>query len=129
MGYLLDTHIVLWLANEPNKLANSVKEILVDKNLIIYFSAVNLWEIAIKNQLDKHNFSVDVEKLYHQLIKHDFIELPVYSKHTWLLKNLSQYHKDPFDRLLIAQAMSEDLTLITHDGSIWQYEQVKILKA
>ncbi len=129
MKYLLDTHIVLWLANNPDKLSSTVKSILQDNELDVYFSAVNFWEIAIKNQLDKSSFQVEAVSLYRQLLEHNFIELPVLSKHTFALKNLPMHHKDPFDRLLVAQAANENLTLITHDASIWKYEAIEIVKA
>lgn len=129
MSYLLDTHIVLWLANNPNKLSKLVRNILEDSELKIYFSAVNLWEIAIKNQLDRNDFHVDTMKLYHQLVAHEFIELPVLAKHILSLENLERHHKDPFDRILIAQAISEGLILITHDSAIWKYTEVKLIKA
>lgn len=128
MGYLLDTHIVLWLANSPDKINASVKSILKNIDYDIYFSAVNFWEIAIKNQLDKSNFQVDSVKLYEQMLEHGFIELPVLSKHTLVLESLPNHHKDPFDRLLVAQTLDENLTLITHDSSIWKYD-VNITKA
>lgn len=128
MGYLLDTHIVLWLANSPDKINASVKSILENIDYDIYFSAVNFWEIVIKNQLDKSNFQVDSVKLYEQMLEHGFIELPVLSKHTLVLDCLPNHHKDPFDRLLIAQTLDENLTLITHDASIWKYD-LSVIKA
>ena len=129
MSYVLDTHIVIWLANDPNRINDSVKDILQDIDLDIYFSAVNLWEIVIKNQLNKSDFRIDAAELYQNLLDHDFVELPVLSKHTVSLENLPMHHKDPFDRLLIAQAASESFALITHDASIWQYENIEIVRA
>lgn len=121
MGYLLDTHVVLWLANEPDKLTDDVQAVLLDKQTVIYFSAVSLWEIAIKSALKKANFVVDLPKLYQQLIYYNYLELPVISKYCLQVESLPFHHKDPFDRLLVAQAMSEGLTLITHDKQIWEY--------
>lgn len=121
MGYLLDTHVVLWLANEPDKLTDDVQAVLLDKQTVIYFSAVSLWEIAIKSALKKANFVVDLPKLYQQLIYYNYLELPVISKYCLQVESLPFHHKDPFDRLLVAQAMSEGLTLITHDKQIWKY--------
>lgn len=128
MKYLLDTHIMLWLANEPNKISPMVQSILQNNEVDIYFSAVNFWEIVIKNQLNKDDFQVDVVRLYKKLLENNFIELPILSKHTLALKSLPLHHKDPFDRLLIAQALNESLTLITHDSSIWKYD-IEIIKA
>lgn len=126
--YLLDTHIIVWLAREPHKLDERIKALLLQKSACIYFSAVSLWEIAIKNALGKKDFNIDVELLYQQLIENQYLELPVLSKHCYPIKNLPLHHKDPFDRMLIAQAISENLTLITEDHYILQYPHVKIFK-
>ncbi len=128
MAYLLDTHIVLWLANEPHKLTENVNNLLLNKKETIYFSTVNIWEIAIKSALRKSDFSVDLSKLYQQLIYYNYLELPIVAKHCMEVENLPPYHKDPFDRLLIAQAITENLTLVTHDNLILQYD-IDVLRA
>ncbi len=128
MAYLLDTHIVLWLANEPHNLTDNVKNLLLDKKETIYFSTVNIWEIAIKSSLKKDSFSVNLDKLYQQLIYYSYLELPIVAKHCMQVEKLPLHHKDPFDRLLIAQAITENLTLVTHDSLILQYD-IDILRA
>ncbi|MDO4897206.1 MAG: type II toxin-antitoxin system VapC family toxin [Moraxella sp.] len=124
--YLLDTHIVIWLAQEPQKLDERLKALLLNKNVKVYFSAVNLWEVAIKKALGKAGFDVDVKLLYQHLIENQYLELPVLSRHCLLVQDLPLYHKDPFDRLIIAQAMSENFTLITEDTIIPQYPNLKL---
>ncbi|MDH9218814.1 MULTISPECIES: type II toxin-antitoxin system VapC family toxin [Moraxella] len=126
--YLLDTHIVIWLAQEPQKLDERLKALLLNKNVKVYFSTVNLWEVAIKKALGKAGFDVDVKLLYQHLIENQYLELPVLSGHCLLVQDLPLYHKDPFDRLIIAQAMSENFTLITEDTIIPQYPNLKLFK-
>ena len=128
MAYLLDTHIVLWLANEPEQLTYEVQNLLMNKNERIYFSSVNIWEMAIKKKV-RTDFQVDIPKLHRHLLIMQYQELPVLAKHCYLVEHLPKIHNDPFDRLLISQAMSENLTLITHDTSILKYDNVKLLKA
>ncbi|MBE9578879.1 type II toxin-antitoxin system VapC family toxin [Moraxella sp. K127] len=128
MMYLLDTHIVIWLAQEPQKLDERLKALLLNKNVKVYFSTVNLWEVAIKKALGKAGFDVDVKLLYQHLIENQYLELPVLSGHCLLVQDLPLYHKDPFDRLIIAQAMSENFTLITEDTIIPQYPNLKLFK-
>lgn len=127
MKYLLDTHIVIWLAREPNKLSKTVAEILENPENTVYFSTVNLWEIAIKTNLKKDNFSFDTAKLYRQLLANGFLELPINHKYTKIVENLPIIHKDPFDGMLIAQSMVDDLCLITNDDKIIQYSSLKHL--
>ncbi len=119
--YLLDTHIILWLAGKPEKLSQEVKDILVDYDNIIYFSVVNLWEIAIKTKQSKQEFNVDIKKLYQQLLLHNFVELNVTCQHVLQLEELPLHHKDPFDRLLIAQAIKENICLISEDKMMARY--------
>lgn len=128
MAYLLDTHAIIWIANEPERLTHDVQNLLIQKHHKIYFSSVNIWEMAIKINLYKDNFKVDVKKLYRSLLEYGYEELPVMSQHCFALTQLPRIHNDPFDRLLIAQAMIENLTLITHDGNILKYDLVKTLK-
>lgn len=127
MNYLLDTHIVLWLAREPNKLSKQIIEILENLDNQIYFSSINLWEIALKNSLGKSGFQYDVVKLKILLLENGFLELPVTSNHAPAIATLPFIHKDPFDRMLIAQAMTENICLITDDDKILQYPNLTLL--
>lgn len=127
MNYLLDTHIVIWLAREPQKLSSHVIDVLENQANTLYFSSINLWKIALKSGLNKPNFKFDVIRLEQQLLAHGFVELPVTSKYAKLIEQLPLIHKDPFDRMLIAQAMTENYCLITDDDKIAQYPQVALL--
>lgn len=127
MKYLLDTHIVIWLAREPNKLSKTVADILENTENTIYFSTVNLWEIALKTNLKKDGFKFDTVKLYQRLLENGFLELGIDHKYTKILEDLPIIHKDPFDRMLIAQSMIDDLCLITNDDKIVQYQGVRFL--
>lgn len=129
MAYLLDTHIVLWLNYEPHKITYELEQILLNKNHKIYFSSVNIWEVAIKSKLGKLDIvGANPKGLYDDLLDGGYDELAVLSKHCIQLENLPFVHRDPFDRLLISQAMSENLTLITYDNCILKYDCVKTLK-
>lgn len=129
MAYLLDTHIIIWMANDHQQIVEPVKNVLQKKSETIYFSNVSLWEIAIKSKLGKPNFDVNVQDIYEHLLANQYLELPTYVRHSLKLDELPLIHKDPFDRLLIAQAMVDDLTLITHDSDILKYQGLKTLRA
>lgn len=127
MRYLLDTHIVLWLAYQPEKLPPHVFDLISTLDNKIYFSAVNLWEIIIKKSLGRPDFMVNPTLIYQGLLENGYRELPIYSQHGLEVAYLPDIHKDPFDRILIAQARCEDLIMITADHLIFQYP-VKLYK-
>lgn len=130
MAYLLDTHVVLWLAYNSRRLTHEIETLLFDKNQTVYFSSVNIWEVAIKSKLGKLDIiGANAKELNSALLENNYLELPVLSKHCLFLEHLPLIHSDPFDRVLIAQAMSENLTLITHDKNILGYPNVKTLNA
>lgn len=126
--YLLDTHILLWLEYNVKKIPNDVINLLENPEIAVYFSIASLWEIAIKINLNKRDFDVHLTSLYDAMVKNGFEEIAIRKPHLDIVSQLPIQHKDPFDRLLIAQAMSENLTLITHDEKIWQYQDLQILK-
>jgi PIN domain nuclease of toxin-antitoxin system len=119
--YLLDTHILLWAASAPEKLSESARALLSDEKNQLFFSAASLWEITIKNGLGREDFKVNARVLRRGLLDNGYQELPIYSEHAVSVDNLPGIHKDPFDRILIAQATVEGITLITADSSIAQY--------
>lgn len=94
MAYLLDTHIVLWLANEPEQLTYEVQNLLMNKNERIYFSSVNIWEMAIKKKV-RTDFQVDIPKLHRNLLIMQYQELPVLARHCYLVEYLPKIHNDP----------------------------------
>jgi len=118
---LLDTHIILWAAGQPNKLSDKAREMLLDTNNALFFSAASIWEIVIKCGLGRDDFKVDPHRLRKMLVMNGYTELTITSEHALIVDPLPSFHKDPFDRILIAQARSEGMFLLTVDTSIIQY--------
>lgn len=116
MIYLLDTHILIWLAAKPEKLNKEVEDIITNYNNEIYFSVANIWEIAIKKALKK--IEIDPEMLRKGLFENGFKELAVKSEHVLNTLKLPDMHQDPFDRILVSQARVENHILITADSKI-----------
>ncbi|MGD0732459.1 MAG: type II toxin-antitoxin system VapC family toxin [Terracidiphilus sp.] len=123
MRLLADTHIVYWFFLEPEKLPPAARKHL-DAASAVYVSAASIWEIAIKVKLGK--LKADPERLVQRIDASGMRELPVFSRHTALVANLPLLHSDPFDRLLIAQAISEPLHLLTVDPQLRQYSELVI---
>jgi PIN domain nuclease of toxin-antitoxin system len=121
MKLLLDTHLLLWAAGEQQKLSEEARNLIESAENELFFSAVSLWEIAIKNDLGRSDFSVDARLLRRGLLDNDYREVPVASEHAVAIVALPANHKDPFDRMLIAQAMVEGITLLTSDAIVAQY--------
>lgn len=121
MKLLLDTHILLWAAIQPERLSGKAIELLGRQENELFFSAASLWEIAIKRGLGRDDFNVDASVLRRGLLDNGYSELPVASEHAITVGTLPAIHKDPFDRILIAQAMVEGITLLTADVLVAQY--------
>ncbi|MGA3226666.1 MAG: type II toxin-antitoxin system VapC family toxin [Acidobacteriaceae bacterium] len=121
MKLLLDTHLLLWAAGQPGRLSRAAQRLMNDHRNELIFSAANLWEIAIKRGLGRNDFQVEPRLLRRGLLDNGYTELPVAGDHTIALDGLPPLHKDPFDRILIAQAMVEGITLLTVDPLIAQY--------
>lgn len=121
MKLLLDTHLLLWAAGEPDKLSDEALRLIEASENELFFSAASLWEIAIKSSLGRSDFVVDARVLRRGLLDNGYSELPVVSEHAVAIIGLPAIHKDPFDRMLIAQAMIEGITLLTADEIIAQY--------
>ena len=121
MKLLLDTHLLLWAAGEPEKLSAKARALLDDPSNTLLFSAASLWEIAIKRGLDRPDFTVDPAQLRRGLIDNGYIELPISGAHAVATMHLPTLHKDPFDRLLLAQALVESITLVTADEVVARY--------
>lgn len=121
MKLLLDTQLLLWAAGQPERRsAKARKQINNPKNELL-FSAASLWEIAIKNSLGREDFRVEPRLLRRGLLDNGYVELPVTSQHAVNIDGLAPLHKDPFDRLLLAQALTEGITLLTSDAQLAQY--------
>jgi PIN domain nuclease of toxin-antitoxin system len=121
MIYLVDTHILVWLSMKPSRLDARTRDILEDTGNEIYFSAISIFEIAIKQQLGKVDFNIDASAVRRSMINEGFVELVVDGLHAAFVATMPPIHKDPFDRLLVAQANIEGITLITADEQIARY--------
>jgi PIN domain nuclease of toxin-antitoxin system len=121
MKLLLDTHLLLWAAGEPDKLSDEALRLIEAPDNELFVSAASLWEIAIKSSLGRTDFTADARVLRRGLLDNGYNELPVVSEHAVAIVGLPAIHKDPFDRILIAQAMIEGITLLTGDAIIAQY--------
>jgi PIN domain nuclease of toxin-antitoxin system len=118
---LLDTHLLLWTAEGSRRLSKVARTLISDPDNELLFSAASLWEIAIKRSLDRDDFQVDSRLLRRGLLDNGYIELSITSEHTVTTDALPSIHKDPFDRILIAQATVEGITLLTVDPLVAQY--------
>ncbi len=118
MNYLLDTHVFLWMLSEPCRLTPSVTSAIQNPNHSVFVSAVTAVEIAIKRSLGK--LSVP-DHLSREISKRGLLELPLKYAHGERMNNLSPHHQAPFDRMLVAQALQKNLTLITHDRKLEPY--------
>ena len=119
MKILLDTHILLWAA--MGELPTIAEYYIENKANVLYFSSASIWEIVIKNGLGHKDFIVDPAELYEGLLSAGYCELPITSHHTLLVSTLPQLHKDPFDRILMGQAMREGMPILTADKILTQY--------
>jgi PIN domain nuclease of toxin-antitoxin system len=118
---LLDTQILLWAAGQPERLSAAARKLVNDPRNELLFSAASLWEIAIKKTLGREDFRVEPRLLRRGLLDNGYAELPVTSQHAVNIDGLPPLHKDPFDRLLLAQATSEGITLLTGDAQLARY--------
>jgi len=121
MKFLLDTHVLLWAAAEPARLSSSVRRMLNDAENELLFSPASLWEVVIKRGLGRKDFQADARLLRRGLLDNGYTELPIISDHVVAVEGLPPIHKDPFDRLLVAQAAVEGVTLLTVDAQVAQY--------
>jgi PIN domain nuclease of toxin-antitoxin system len=119
--FLLDTQILLWAAGVPERLSAAARRQLSDPKNELLFSAASLWEITIKKSLGREDFRVEPRLLRRGLLDNGFTELPVTSEHAVSIDALPDLHKDPFDRILLAQALSEGITLLTADAQLARY--------
>ena len=121
MNLLLDTHVLLWAAGEPDRLPAKARSMIEDPASELVYSAVSLWEVAIKKGLGRDDFRVDPRVLRRGLLEHNYTELAVTGAHAVAVDALPPVHKDPFDRLLVAQAQIEGMTLLTVDEVVGRY--------
>jgi PIN domain nuclease of toxin-antitoxin system len=119
--FLVDTQLLLWAAGHPERLSDAARKDLDDPANEVLFSAASLWEIAIKNALGREDFLVEPRLLRKSLLDNGYVELPITGQHAVSIEDLPPLHKDPFDRLLLAQALTEGITLLTADAQLARY--------
>lgn len=124
MVLLLDTHILLWALDSPRRLPQDIVAQIASPENTVYFSAANIWEIAIKTALGKIDFPYSPEDIAQAAIDTGFIELPVSAAHAAKVAHLPLHHRDPFDRLLIAQALLMPAQLLTADSALTPYSEL-----
>lgn len=124
MRVLLDTHVLLWALSDDPKLSSKARR-LIENAAEIYVSAATFWEMAIKVGLGK--LDADLDEIREYCLESGFVELPITSEHAIAVKDLEPHHKDPFDRLIVATAISEPMRLMTADAQIVQYTSLAIL--
>jgi PIN domain nuclease of toxin-antitoxin system len=121
MKLLLDTHLLLWGAAKPERVPAAARAMIEDPAHQLIFSAASLWEIAIKLGLGRSDFRVDPALLRRGLLDNGYTELAITGRHAVIVTGLPALHKDPFDRMLIAQAMADGLLLLTVDPAVARY--------
>jgi len=121
MKLLLDTHLLLWAAGEPSRLSKEARNLINDPDNELLFSAASLWEVSIKRGLGRKDFKADPRLLRRGLLDNGYGELPIHSDHVVVLDTLPAIHKDPFDRILVAQAVVEGVALLTTDSQLAEY--------
>jgi PIN domain nuclease of toxin-antitoxin system len=121
MRLLLDTNIILWLAMDSARLNVSTRRLLGEPGVLLCYSVASLWEIAIKAQLRRDDFVVDPRRLRRTMLDADFLEWEILAEHVLAIGDLPLLHRDPFDRLLLAQARHEGATFVTADHALASY--------
>ena len=121
MRLLLDTHILLWTIAESRRLSSAARALIGKPDNELTFSSASLWEVAIKAERGRDDFRIDVSSLRRSLLDNDYVELPMTGAHAVALGSLPPLHRDPFDRMLVAQAIVEGLTLVTSDSAVAKY--------
>jgi len=121
MQILLDTHLYIWWLKDDHQLSKQARTKITNAD-VVYVSSVSIWEAAIKIQLGK--LDAKIHELVEAIEQEGFVELPLHAKQTALITKLPDIHRDPFDRMLIAQAMSEPLRFLTSDALLKKYTEL-----
>jgi PIN domain nuclease of toxin-antitoxin system len=119
--FLLDTHLLLWIAGKSKRVPEAVRKDLSNTSNEFVFSSASLWEIAIKRGLGREDFRIDPRALRQRLLDNGYAELSITGEHALRVIELPALHKDPFDRILLAQALTEGVTLLTADEQLARY--------
>ena len=126
MNYLLDTHTFLWFLDGNTNLSKKARSAIENSDNTNFISIASIWEIAIKMSLGKLKLDVKVEDLKTEIVKSNFEILPLDFEHIIELSRLEEIHKDPFDRIIISQAISEIHTIISKDSNFGLYKKLKL---
>lgn len=121
MKLLLDTHLLLWAAGQPERLSGEARSLIDAVDNELFFSAASIWEVVIKRALRRDDFRVDARLLRRGLLDNGYNELTIASEHVVAIESLPVIHKDPFDRILVAQATVEGMTFVTADPILARY--------
>ena len=121
MKLLLDTHLLLWASDRPERLPEQACHLLSESENALIYSVASIWEVAIKQALKRRDFRADARLLRRGLLDNGYEELPVTGAHAVAIDTLPPLHSDPFDRILIAQAQVEGIVLLTSDERVAQY--------
>jgi len=125
MKLLLDTCVLLHAAS--GNISKKAQKLILDADAELYFSSASIWEVVIKNSLGRKDFKCDPTQLYYGLFAGGYLELPISALHVLSLQKLLNLHKDPFDRIILAQALTEKLTILTEDKTLAKYPIPSIL--
>lgn len=121
MRLLLDTHVLLWAAYDPERLPQKTAAQIADETNEIVFSVASIWEVVIKAAKGRDDFDADPHVLRRELLENGYVELPITGSHVTAVASMPPIHRDPFDRILVAQARVEGMTLLTPDETVAEY--------
>ena len=127
MNLLLDTHVALWAITDDPKLTDNARELIQSPRTIVWISAVSLWEISIKHSLGKADMPVSGQDALNYFRQAGYRLLAIEPEHAVAIENMQPIHHDPFDRLLVAQALLEPMRLMTHDATVARYSDTIML--
>ena len=127
MRFLLDTHLLLWALNDPERLREATRDAIEDPANDVLFSTASIWEVAIKTRLGRPDFAVPAETIAKEALVLGFAELLIRWQSAAVVADLPLHHRDPFDRILLAQAITEPVHLYTVDRKLVQYSPLVVL--
>lgn len=124
---MLDTHVLLWVLFDPERIPERVRERLIDPHFEVYFSAASVWEIAIKAQIGRLKLTLDLNAIVEAAKHSGFEPLAIHTEHAAKIVDLPLHHRDPFDRILVAQAIVEKARLLTADSALIKCQNVELI--
>lgn len=126
MNLLLDTHVALWAITDDPSLGNKARELIASPDNQIWVSVASIWEIAIKHSLGRGDMPISGKDAAQYFVDSDYLLLPIAAEHAIAIESLPPHHADPFDRILVAQALTEPLRLLTRDAKMLLYSDTII---